>query len=361
MRGISGVFTRHRYLRWLVPTAVAGVVAVVAAGGLSAQASTDLPYRSAAQLLADLESSHVGGLSGTVVQKAALGLPELPSVDSSGQTGGTLLGLLSGSHTARVWYSGATKQRVALLDSVGETDIFRSGADLWSWNSSSKVASHTTLPAADAKTPSATTLTPDQLAARALAVMSPSTLVTTDSSREVAGRAAYELVLTPRDTASRIGSVRIAVDGAKRVPLAVQVYARNDLSKAALDVSFTEINFAVPDDSNFDWKPPSGATVTQDSGTSKQAGKAIAAASTADQPSTIGSGWTSVLATHAKLPADTGSDSKLMAALTPVKGAWGSGRLFDSKLLTVLLTDDGRVLAGAVEPSALYAAAATYK
>ncbi|SDI88979.1 Outer membrane lipoprotein-sorting protein [Frankineae bacterium MT45] len=361
MRSVNGVFTRHRYLRWLAPAAVVGVVVVVATGSLSAQASTNLPYRSAAQLLAALESSHVGGLSGTVVQKAALGLPELPSVDTSGQTGGTLLGLLSGSHTARVWYSGETKQRVALLDSVGETDIFRNGADVWSWSSSTRVASHTILPAANSKTPETTTLTPDQLATRALAAISPSTLVTTDSSREVAGRAAYELVLTPRDTSSRIGSVRIAVDGAKSVPLAVQVYARNDLSKPAMDVSFTEINFAVPDNSNFDWKPPSGAIVTQNSGTSKQAGKAIAAASSSDEPSTIGSGWTSVLATHAKLPADSGNDSKLMAALTPVKGAWGTGRLFDSKLMTVLLTNDGRVLAGAVDPSVLYAAAATYK
>ena len=56
-------------------------------------------------------------------------------------------GLLSGSHTARVWYAGQTKQRLALLDSVGETDVFRNGTDVWTWNSSSKTATHTTLPA----------------------------------------------------------------------------------------------------------------------------------------------------------------------------------------------------------------------
>jgi hypothetical protein len=52
---------------------------------------------------------------------------------------------------------------------------------------------------------------------------------------------------------------------------------------------------------------------------------------------------------------------QLLNALTPVSGTWGSGRLLDSKLLSVLVTNDGRVFAGAVDPSALYAAAATHK
>jgi hypothetical protein len=40
-----------------------------------------------------------------------------------------------------------------------------------------------------------------------------------------------------------------------------------------------------------------------------------------------------------------------------VTGAWGSGHLFTSSLLSALLLDDGRVYAGAVSPAALYAAA----
>jgi hypothetical protein len=43
--------------------------------------------------------------------------------------------------------------------------------------------------------------------------------------------------------------------------------------------------------------------------------------------------------------------------LTPVSGAWGKGRLLESSLLSVLVTDDGRLLAGAVAPDQLYAAA----
>jgi hypothetical protein len=40
-----------------------------------------------------------------------------------------------------------------------------------------------------------------------------------------------------------------------------------------------------------------------------------------------------------------------------VNGSWGSGRLLRSSLFSVLLTDDGRVLAGLVAPEKLYAAA----
>jgi outer membrane lipoprotein-sorting protein len=48
----------------------------------------------------------------------------------------------------------------------------------------------------------------------------------------------------------------------------------------------------------------------------------------------------------------------LLQASTPVHGSWGSGRLLRSALLSVLITSKGQILAGAVEPSVLYADAA---
>ena len=41
-------------------------------------------------------------------------------------------------------------------------------------------------------------------------------------------------------------------------------------------------------------------------------------------------------------------------ALPKVSGTWGSGRLLQSALFSALLTDDGRVLVGAVAPEKLY-------
>jgi hypothetical protein len=51
----------------------------------------------------------------------------------------------------------------------------------------------------------------------------------------------------------------------------------------------------------------------------------------------------------------------LLKAATPVHGAWGSGRLLRSSLLSVLFTSQGTVLAGAVTPAVLYADAAAVK
>jgi hypothetical protein len=44
--------------------------------------------------------------------------------------------------------------------------------------------------------------------------------------------------------------------------------------------------------------------------------------------------------------------------LQQVNGSLGSGRLLQSALFSVLITDDGRVIAGAVAPELLYQAAA---
>ncbi len=43
-----------------------------------------------------------------------------------------------------------------------------------------------------------------------------------------------------------------------------------------------------------------------------------------------------------------------MNSLPKVSGSWGSGHLLTSALFSALITDDGRVLAGAVAPEKLY-------
>ena len=51
----------------------------------------------------------------------------------------------------------------------------------------------------------------------------------------------------------------------------------------------------------------------------------------------------------------------LLASATPVHGAWGTGRLLRTSLVSVLMTDQGSTFVGAVEPSVLYAAAAAHQ
>ena len=50
----------------------------------------------------------------------------------------------------------------------------------------------------------------------------------------------------------------------------------------------------------------------------------------------------------------------LLLSATPVHGAWGTGLLLRTSLVTVLMTDQGSTFVGAVEPSVLYAAAAAH-
>jgi outer membrane lipoprotein-sorting protein len=348
-----------------VPLAAAGAVAVIASGVFSADAKSNLPAESAAQLLASVGQARVAAFSGTVVEKASLGLPDLPGLSQSSGVSGSqtnLLGMLTGSHTLRVWYGGETQQRVSLLTPLGEQSIFRNGRDLWQWNSDTRQASHTVLPAdAGSTTPSdLPTLTPPEAAQQALALLDPSTLVNTDHTGVVAGRSTYTLVLTPKDTRSRVGEVRISVDGKTKTPLGVQVIGR-DSQKVALDVSFTRVEFGVPDADNFTFRPPASVHVVQAPALTGTAGQ-FQQASHSDVK-TIGSGWTAIgeitgVPSISQLAGSDPESASVLRAMPAVSGAWGKGRLFSSDLLTALLTDDGRVFVGFVDPELLYQAAA---
>lgn len=353
--------------RWLVPAAV--MLAVGATAGtvaLTADATPTLPHKSAAQLLVDLQNANVTGLSGTVVQNAALGLPALPRV--AGAT--DLTSLASGSNTLRVWYAGPEKVRFALLGTLGETDVIRNQRDLWTWSSDRNLYSHHTLPAGHPSTavPEELPKTPQEAADKALALVGETTLVTTEGTAVVAHRKAYELVFAPKDTRSLVGQIRVAVDAEKSVPLRVQVVPRGT-DKPAFEVGFTQISFGTPGDEQFTFTPPKGAK--QDTGTSNgrpgtatpakpdtgtptdEPGKAPATGAGA-QAKRVGTGWTTVVITGA--PKDLGQLTGLVNRLPRVSGAWGSGRELRGNLFSVVVTDDGRVAVGAVQPALLYQA-----
>jgi outer membrane lipoprotein-sorting protein len=419
-----------------------------------------------------------------VVQETAnLGLPDLPGSAASDPLSG--LSLLSGSHTFRIWYDGPSRVRIAIPVTLGEADLRRDGRNVWLWDSKTSQATHYVLPAGSAGTPDQTTPmqntpTPQQVARQILAAVGATTTVGLESSVMVAGQAAYQLSLAPKDSRSLIGQVRIAIDAGNSLPLRVQVFARG-ASSPALEVGYTSLSFARPAASNFPFTPPPGAkvktitvpaagslalglpfpglpaaaagagsqtiitdqgsngggfynvrwgdgkvqpakllpaTVVLPSGTTcahqpripqaelKQmeaqlaaqlpkgmpktqraavlksiaagvpgpagclavatdpAGQGwlgISSPSSASSPSpmtgprVMGKDWLSVLV----LPADaSGLGGALLSAARPVHGSWGSGRLLRTSLVSVLITDSGQVLVGAVQPAVLYADAA---
>jgi outer membrane lipoprotein-sorting protein len=362
-------FTRRPVLRWLIP-AVAALV--LAAGGstvglLTASARGGLPERSPAQLLVDVQKARLDGLSGTIVQNAHLGLPSLPGVGGAGSS--DLTSLVSGSHTLRLWYAGPNKVRLALLGSLGESDLVRNGTDFWTWSSKDKSATHHKVPLTKQERPGlltdGTAITPQKAADAALSAISPTTKVSSDGTAVVAGRPAYELVLQPRDAGSLVESVRIAIDGKTHVPTRVQVFARNS-QDPSFEVGFTSFDPSTPSSTAFSFNPPPGTKVTEGfapkSHEARGAEKGLRSpadqASAAAKPRIVGTGWTSVVV--ARLPegatSGDGQVSRMLGVLPRVSGTWGSGHLLKGTLFSALLTDDGRVVVGAVAPEALYAA-----
>ena len=364
------VFTARPALRWLVPLAV---VATAVGGSaivrtVAATAGEPLPPRSAAQLLTDVQQAKLDGLSGTIVERADLGLPALPV---SGGGGFNLASLATGSHTMRVWYSGPDKLRLALIGNLGETDMVKSGSDIWTWDSDKNKATHsritpdTTRPSSPSPTPTLPQ-TPQDAAAAVLAAVEPSTVVTaTQQPVRVAGRSAYELVLEPRDTGSLVAAVRVAIDGKQHVPLRVRVFAKGS-DAAVFETAFTAVNFRRPEASQFVFTAPHGATVQEEkTNTPTRPAPATGGAAVETPPTLIGTGWTSIA--MIRIPAD-----QLEALNTPgakgmpfsldslpkVSGPWGSGHVLRTKLCTLLLTTDGRLYVGAVTADRLTAAAA---
>jgi outer membrane lipoprotein-sorting protein len=297
-----------RRARWAVPSGAVAAVGVVVAGSVltTAQAAPALPARTPAQLIAAIAAtkSAPSALSGTITWNAALGLPDLPS------TGGpmSITSLLTGSHTVKIWYARPGQLRLALPVPLGETDLRVDGRQIWLWDSQTNTATHVVLPAAAALpmgsrpgplrharqqwntqsrgfapapaspnsgeaartsaesfgtySVSGTTTppTPQQVARQLLAAIGPTTAVSVQSNVVIAGRAAYQLTLAPKNPGSLVGRVSIAVDASRYLPLRVQVFARGSASPA-YQVGYTALSFARPAASNFGFTPPPGAKV----------------------------------------------------------------------------------------------------
>jgi len=385
--------TLSRRMRWAVPAGImAAVGGVLTTSMISLAQPPPLPPRTPAQLLTALAADPSGpALSGTVVETASLGLPALPSIVGPI----SLSSFLAGSHVIKVWYADPAHYRIAVPQTDTESDLVRDGSNAWLWGSSVNMVEHMAIPAG-ASPAASLPLTPQQAADRVLARVGPATAVSVDDNVTVAGQAAYQLVLAPKSASSLISQVRVAIDARHNVPLRVQVVAK-DAAGPAIQVGFSSVSFGRPAAQNFTFTPPAGATVVQESLGS--GGKAAATAlgnSLANGAKVIGSDWLTVLdlpeaaltgtapsgASSSSKPAglvgssstqagpgasgsggmaalglDTGSMfNAFMKTAKRVSGPWGSGRLMQTSLVSMLVTSNGRVLIGAVTPNVLYQA-----
>ena len=351
-------------LRWLAPLAFILVITGTVLVATTATAERKLPSRTAEQLLVDVQQARVDGLSGTVIQRANLGIPEIPGAGENSELGS----LVSGTHTLRVRYATPDKVRLAVLGTYGETDVITNGRDVWIWSSRDQAATHRTVNPGDkpedlGPTPGDLPSTPQEAAEQVLAALQPTTTVTTDSDVTVADRAAYELVLDPNDDNSLVGQIRLAVDGDTKMPLRVQIF--NVKADLVFEVGYDSVSFTRPEDREFEFNAPPGTKVTEageatppepDQRTREQVREEAEQARAATK--VVGTGWSTVVVREVGTPDGSAPDQLqgFLSQLPRVSGDWGSGRLLSGTAFSAVLTDDGRIAIGAVRPEKLYQA-----
>ena len=80
-------------------------------------------------------------------------------------------------------------------------------------------------------------------------------------------------------------------------------------------------------------------------------------AQTRPESTTVGDGWDTVKIMRRPAdttPATTGPNAPDLSTIgTPVSGTWGSGRLITTAVGSAIVTDDGRIAAGAVPAQVL--------
>lgn len=336
---------------------------------------------------------------------------------SSAEPSAKLLELASGTHTLRVAADGPDKQKLSVLDEAAEYSVIRNGDEVWTYDSASNEVFHAT-GAVEGKDkgrdrkrerarPGDAPTTPQRLAEEALKAVDDTTSVTVDGTAQVAGRDAYKLLIEPKGSGSTIGAVTIAVDSETGLPLKFTLTPASG-GAAVVDAGFTKIDFSRPSASTFDFTPPKGAKVTEADeadgagkkgfpgkgegfgkgdwpgkgerfgkdgerfgkdgarspfGGGPRAGKGFGPGG--DGFETIGEGWNTIARFETggggvPSSAETGNsdvDGFLGSFGDKVKGDFGSGTVFSTRLINVLITDDGTMYAGAVTKAALVKAA----
>jgi len=350
---------RSRSPRW-IPAAVAAAVVTLGAVAVpvSANAAVALDTKTPEQVLALIGNSSTDAFSGAVKTSSDLGLPSLPAGSSGSDSSdiSSVLTLLSSPQTARVYVDGPTKARVQVLKQMAEQDVIRNGTDVWVYDSKKNTAVHSTLAARSSATPSPAAMTPSELARAIIAKLDASTKLSVGANASVANRAVYTLVLKPKASGTLIGSVAIAVDAKTGLPLQVTASARGQ-KDPAFRMGFTNLVVGPPDSRLFTFTPPKSAKVTEKKVPAHTARPdAPATKPVAVTPTVVGSGWAAVVVSPADSSLSTLSSTKQFTQLTT---AVPGGRVFHTTLVNVLITDDGRVLAGSVPTARLLAVAAS--
>lgn len=383
--------------RWMPAVISPAVVAAVALNPLQATA-VDLPDMTPEELMVMMQSVSPVEFSGTILKTSNLGLPalELSSMVSESEIEQMrektpeefadfvpevlennalteAMELIAGEHRIRV-FVGETGVRSQILDPMAQRDFIANESMVWVYDSREQTAVFAEIDQSMAeagKEEAALKLdeyaaeigldltNPQAVADYAMAQVGDSSEITVGIDHYLAGRTAYQLIVTPNSDVSLIESVVISIDSEFGMPLAVTVNSTVQ-AEPAMEIGFESISFEDQQESLFSFDPPAGTTVTdlnelaaeaegldmEMNMTEEEMAELEAKAAEKPEPNVIGEKWDAIvhMPANGELENSMFTEGLIAELMTDVEG----GKAFTTPLVNVLVTDSGDIYAGAV-------------
>jgi outer membrane lipoprotein-sorting protein len=187
-------------------------------------------------------------------------------------TGQVASALLSGA-SGRLWLTNDGRGRLELQSDAGDAQVVWNQSEVTVYDASSNTVYRAKLPEHQQQ---ADTGAPPSVAeiASFLKAVAQHVDVSGARPRNVAGRPAYSVSISPKHDGGLLGSAELAWDAARGVPLRLGIYAQGS-SSPVLQLEATHISYGAVPDSDVDIAPPAGAkTVDLAAPSGKHEGKA---------------------------------------------------------------------------------------
>jgi hypothetical protein len=248
------VVGREARTRWLVVAAVVAILVGIPIG--LANRPMHRPRISLDTLYGRILASAKQPYHGYAVSTGTAAIPTLPDL-------GSVIALLDGETSYRVWYAGPDRWRVDTLSTEGERDLYRSSIGETLWDSGTEQFITIAGDAPSARLPRGADLIPPTLARRLLSDAAVAGSARTAlPARRIAGVTAAGLRVTPDDKATTVGHIDVWADPATGLPLAVEVTTRG-ATVPVLSTRFLDVSQATPPRSATNVPPtPPGAGST---------------------------------------------------------------------------------------------------
>lgn len=221
--------------RWVLVAVIAAVLASIPSIVASLPVSAADP--GANVLRQRIVDSANQPYTGYARSQSELGLPSLPDLSD-------VTSLLSGLTDMRVWYRSPSENRVDVLSTIGERDVYQTPAGLYTWDYAANLLTEV-VGDEPLRLPRAGDLLPPELARRILSMDTVDPVVSIPGQK-VAGIAAAGIRLRPAATTT-VGQVDIWADPASGIPLRVEVTARG-AAKPIIISQFFDFSRSNPSD-----------------------------------------------------------------------------------------------------------------